>query len=202
VGKRVELSRRPLLAQLGAFSVLGVCFFLGGVLGCLFVGHCGVAALESVHSYLTDYLALVQNSPPQPAVSRLLLQRLCAPALLFLLSVTPFRRVGLPALFLGKGFLLSFSVSCFARIFGVAGLPCGLLLFGVPALFWVPALFLLGVKGFSLSTANGRQKVGCLSGFGWGRLGVALGLLLACVCVEYACIPAWLGWAAGLISAG
>ena len=69
------------------------------------------------------------------------------PLAALLMGFTALGVIGLPVLFAVRGFLFSFSVACFCRLFGGAGLIPALFLFGLPALLWAPALFVLGAQG-------------------------------------------------------
>ena len=76
--------------------------------------------------------------------------------------------------------LYDFSAACLIRVFGVRGLFPAFVLFGLPALLWAPALFLLGVQ----SLAGAQQLLRRTWGDGRGTLPFNRGYWLrACVCI-------------------
>lgn len=69
------------------------------------------------------------------------------PLLALLLGFTALGLLGLPLLFVVRGFLLAFSIASFVRLFGGVGCLLALLVFGVSGALSVPVLFVLGVQG-------------------------------------------------------
>ena len=181
--------------QAGALAVLGGCFFLGGGAGCLFAALSeGQGALE-LSAYLEDYLLLAEEGGVSCGLWAVLWNRFQVLLAALVLGATPFGAVGLPILLGVQGFFLSFSAGCFCRVFGGAGLLPAFVLFGLPALMWVPALFVSGVQG--MTTARGLLDRGLGSGRGgvWPEGGLlpgvwlCVGLTLGCGLMEYWVVP-------------
>ena len=113
---------------------------------------------------------------------------------LCILGVTALGVAGIPVLFLARGFLFSFSVAAFCRIFGPVGLASAFFLFGLPALLWAPVLFLAGCQCLEGAYAllcrvlgDGRVPLPQGSAY-WGKLALyGLGLV---VCVTLECMAA------------
>ena len=107
-------------------------------------------------------------------------------------------------LFAVRGFLLSFAVSSFVRMFGGTGGILAFFAFGITGLAAVPALFVLGVQ----SCAGARELAGrALSGkkgvfpFGrayWVRCALCAGAVALSAVLEYWAVPALLCSVAGL----
>lgn len=122
-----------------------------------------------------------------------------------LLGLTALGAAGIPLLFGVRGFLLAFSVSGLCRVFGAAGLVPALFLFGLPAFFWAPILFLTG--GQCLNGAwvllrrlllESREPLPFTSAY-WGRLGLWAAAMMVCVMLEYLAAPVLLSAAAKLV---
>ena len=133
---------------LAAMAVLGMAFLLGGGAGCLLGGMVNGAGGSALSDYLQTYLTLAQDGTEgAPGFWAVLWEQMRFPLAALLMGFTALGVIGLPVLFAVRGFLFSFSVACFCRLFGGAGLIPALFLFGLPALLWAPALFVLGAQG-------------------------------------------------------
>lgn len=184
----------PALRQLGPLTALGSAFVLGGVLGSLMASLIAGEAAEHLQAFLLDYLAAGQAGEiearfwPMAWEQGRFLIGLC------ILGVTALGVAGIPVLFLVRGFLFSFSVAAFCRIFGPVGLASAFFLFGLPALLWAPVLFLAGCQCLEGAYALLRRVLGDgwvplpQSSVYWGRLALyGLGLI---VCVMLECMAA------------
>ena len=112
---------------------------------------------------------------------------------------------GLPVLFGVRGFLFAFSAACLIRGFGGGGLFPAFVLFGLPALLWAPALFLLGVQSLAgaqqllrRTWGDGRGTLPFNRGY-WLRACVCIGLSLAGGLLEYWVVPVLLRAAARVV---
>lgn len=147
--KQIGLGRLPVVL------CLTVCFTLGLLAGCLFAGALGAESLLRLSEYLDGYFALVRSAgafSPSPLSA---VWELCRwPLLVFVLGFTGLGTVGIPAVFLLRAFLMSYSAAVFVRLFGLAGLAAAAAVFGASGLFSVPALFVLG--------ADALGSAGCL----------------------------------------
>ena len=206
VGKRVGKKWDLPWEQGGALGVLSVCFLLGGAAGCLFAALSDEQGAQALGSYLADYLRLAQGEGLSSGLWSVLWDRLQAPLAVLVLGATAFGAIGIPILFGVEGFFLSFSVGCFGRVFGGAGLLPAFALFGLPALLWAPALFLVGVQGQQRSLAllnrglNGGGR-SSLPPFGelWPLAGLSLGLTVGCALMECWVVPVLLAACARVV---
>jgi uncharacterized membrane protein SpoIIM required for sporulation len=196
MGKRIRKKWDLPSERLRAAGILGLCFLLGGLAGQVFVRLCGGSGGENLRVYLREYLRLAQEGTPVRVLWPILWEQLRYFFLTLLLGWTAAGVVGLPVLFAVRGFFLSFSVACFCLIFGQTGLVPAFVLFGLPALFWVPALFLLGSQGLSNAWGLFRPRVGRTwepTGVDWRCVGFCFLLILLCGFLEYSIIPDLLG---------
>jgi len=113
----------------------------------------------------------------------------------------------LPILSAVRGFYLSFSIATFIRAFGAGGVSVAFSLFGVGALFTVPAFFILVTYAFRASAemgsailSQGKLQAGKLYGSAY-FIKVALcflGILVA-VLVELYVTPALVSWTSSFL---
>lgn len=203
MGKRVQKNWDLLSGQTGAICLLGVTFLVGGLLGVLYVGLESQSGAEELRNYLIDYLSVLSNGTAEVSLWPLLRDRLSVLLLTLLLGSTPLGVLGLPVLFCIQGFRFGFSVTCFCRVFGGAGLFPAFALLGLPEIIWLPLLFLAGTRGLLLVrdmlTAR-RTGGGAVSMSGlWLRLGLYTVLLVVCVLIENMAVPVLLRAAAQVV---
>lgn len=186
-----KVKHAPVLQTAWPIFLVCLCFFCGGVLGCLFVSLACEESVEQIGQYLADYCRLIEErriawSAPSVLWShgRWLLG--CA-----LLGWTGLGALMLPLLFGVRGFLFAFGISCFFRLYSSAGLISALLLYVIPALLWVPGLFLTGFWGMRESIRLCRNRLsdtaalpGSTASF---RLCVMMGFVLLVLCVFFEC---------------
>jgi hypothetical protein len=188
-----------------ALVVLSAAFLLGGVVGCALAASVGGGGSESLTAYIQEYWAAVQAGLTEPpALLSVVWETVRWPGLAVLLGFTALGFVGIPVLFVVRGFLMSFTISSFIRMFGVAGGGMAFLLFGVTGLFALPTLFVLGVQGLSACytlacQAVGDGKRGCpYTGAYFLRCGLCAGVLAFCIVIEMAVVPTLLSALSGL----
>lgn len=191
--------------QGGALAALSAAFLIGGGAGCLLAALSNGESTEELSRYLAGYLALAQEGELPRGLWPVLWGQVKYLLAALILGLTALGTVGLPALFAVRGFFFSFPVACFCRVFGGLGLFPALLLFGLSALLWAPALFLAGTAGFlsarqrlSRSLGEGRGGPPVNAGW-WGRAGLCAGLALAAGLLEYWVVPVLLRGAAHVI---
>ena len=195
----------PAGGALTALAVVSAAFCLGALAGMLVASQVGGGGQDSLTAYLERYLAAAQSgAAAPPRGSSILWETLRWPVLTFLLGFTALGVVGIPLLFGVRGFLLSFAVSSFVRMFGGAGAILAFFAFGFTGMLSVPALFVLGVQGF----ASGQELVArALSGGKgplsrgrayWVRGGLCAAALGLCMLLEWWAVPALLGSVADL----
>ena len=181
--------------QYRALVVLAIAFLIGGVSGCILAALSGGAGAEELSRYLADYLTLIQGGQLSRSLWPVLWGQVKYLLAALLLGLTALGLAGFPILFGVRGFFLSFPVACFCRVFGERGLFPAFILFGLPALLWAPALFLIGVSGFLsaqqlLRRVLGEGRAGLpLNGAYWCRAGLCAGLALAAGLLEYWVVP-------------
>ena len=195
MGKGRGVRFRLISGDRAAVILLGGLFLLGGVLGCLAArcveGESGTALQE----YLRAYLAMSRENGTVLSAAGILWERFRFPLCILLMSFTAFGIVCIPAVLLLRGFLFSFSIACFIRLFGWKGLLPAAALFGFSALVWLPALFEMSVLGLEQSyrlvqRCTGEKKEGMLQPSGglmsWG---ICLAAMILSAGLEYFVVP-------------
>lgn len=180
-----------------ALVVSGAAFLLGGLVGCLLAAYVDGMGSDALKAYLEGFLnAAGEGAVGPPALLPTVWQVLRWPLMAAALGFTALGVLGIPILFAARGFLLSFSIAAFVRMFGDAGRLLAFLVFGVPGCVAVPVFFVLGVQG-QLSArrlALRGQGEGKRSGFCGRAYLVRCGLcacaLGVCVLLEYLAVPA------------
>lgn len=206
MGKRVRKKWTILWGHGASVVVLGAAFLLGGIVGGLFAGLAqGEGALE-LGSYLSDYLTLAAEGTVIRSFWPLLWEQMRYLLAAVILGVTAIGVVGLPVLFGVRGFFFTFSVGCFFRVFGGAGLLPALVLFGLPALLWAPGFFVAGTQGLSNAQAllrrgfgEGRSELPVCQMPYWVRTGLCCVLFVVCSALEYMVVPVLLKAAAHVV---
>ena len=191
MGKRLGKTADLFSDQGLCLMVLCAVLLLGGAAGCLFSGAAGQATVAELTQYLTDYLTAAEAGTAARcgfwSAAWRYVRLWCAVAIM---GLTALGVAVIPGLFFARGFLLAFSTACFYRVFGGQGVWPAVVLFGLPALFWAPALFLSGWQSLSASLWLLRRWRGQERGSGpfspvyWLRLAVLCGLMLLAGGVE------------------
>lgn len=181
--------------QSGALAILAIAFLIGGVAGCLLAVLSSGAGAEELACYLADYLSLAREGDLPRGLWPILWGHTKYLLAALILGLTALGLAGLPILFGVRGFFFAFPVACFCRVFGGKGLLPAFVLFGLPALLWVPALFMAGVPGILSARQLLRRSFGegrgglPLNGALWGRAGLCVSLALAAGLLEYWVVP-------------
>lgn len=192
---------RPLVP----LAVLSACFLLGGVLGAVFGGLMSETSAQELAGYLSTYFTLAREGGVTVEFWAVAWEQFRLLIAVILLGLTALGAAGIPLLFGVRGFLLAFSVAGLCRVFGTAGLVPALFLFGLPAFFWAPILFLTG--GQCLNGAwvllrrlllESREPLPFTSAY-WGRLGLWAAAMMVCVMLEYLAAPVLFSAAAKLV---
>lgn len=183
--------------------VLSIAFLLGGGAGCILAALSGGEGARELSEYLTDYLTLAQGGELPRGLWPILWGQLKYLLAVMVLSLTALGTVGLPLVFGARGFALGFPVACLCRIFGWRGLFPAFVLFGLSALLWAPALFLLGTCGFLSAQRLLRRALGegssSLNPVSWDRVILCTALSLAAGLLECWVVPVLLPAAARLV---
>lgn len=172
-------------------AVLAACFGVGAVSGFLFSAVGGDN--QELRDYLQQYFQAVgQGSVLEPPLGATIWDLIRWPLAAFLLGLTPAGAVGVPLLVGGRGFLLAFAATTFARLFHLPGMAAALAAFGVTLLVAVPVLFVVSADAF-------RQSLNRLPGAAaapvhWTERARALapcaGLLVLAVALQQTLMPA------------
>ncbi|SBW03680.1 conserved membrane hypothetical protein [uncultured Eubacteriales bacterium] len=198
----------PLEGGSSALAVTAAFFFLGGIAGCLLAASVGGSGSDSLASYIEGFWVVARSeSVTRPDLLPLIWEVLRWPLFTVIFSFTALGLIGIPVLFSIRGFLLSFAIASFSRIFGGTGALMALVVFGVSGLFSIPALFALGVHGFAAARGLAGRALGegkRFSPFGRAyflRCGVCAGAFCVCIVLEYLVVPVLVAGMAGLIPA-
>lgn len=189
-----------------ALTVCGICFFLGGLAGCILASYISGSGSECLIDYLQDFLSEAREETlPAPALFPLICEVARWPLLTILLGFTALGVLALPLLFIVRGFLLSFSIASFVRVFGTAGSLLSFLIFGVSGSLALPVLFVLGVQSLTASShlagrAFGERKETCYGKSYWFHCGLCACALFLCVLLEYFVVPVLVTDLAGVLS--
>ena len=185
--------------------VLGCSFFLGCLLGIFFVTELDTRTAKELSEFLADYFELTKGGAISRSVPRILWNH---GRWVILCTVAGFSATGivfLPVLTCFRGFLLSFSISCFAYLFGRAGMVPAIVLFGLSAMLWLPSIYILAAAAMECSAgriAARQEKVRPIAvpvrKFRKALL-LSVLILVVCVCVECWIVPLLLPFAAGII---
>lgn len=205
MGKRmVKVLDVPSSDSTAILLILSASFFLGSLAGCLLVNQIGGEGNEVLAGYLDGFLTACRfGITEKPQLCSLAWDILRWPLLIILLGFTPLGLLGIPAVFLIRGFLLSFAVSSFFRAIGISGLGFSFVVFGISGLISIPTLFVLGVQSFLLAGAvTGRiigesRKTTLIDRTALLRCGMCSAALCVCLFAEYYVIPAVLESFAG-----
>lgn len=192
---------RPLVP----LAALSACFLLGGALGAVFGGLMSETSAQELADYLSTYFTLAREGGVTVEFWSVAWEQFRLLIAVILLGLTALGAAGIPLLFGVRGFLLAFSVSGLCRVFGAAGLVPALFLFGLPAFFWAPILFLTGGQCLNGTWVLLRrllleswEPLPFTSAY-WGRLGLWAAAMMVCVMLEYLAAPVLLSAAAKLV---
>ncbi len=205
MGKRKRVKLNLISGDTAAVLLLGTLFVLGGFGGCLAAGFVNGESGAALGEYLKAYLNLARDGTAQIGPGAIVWGQIRFPLAVLLFSFTAFGVACIPAVFFIRGFLFSFSVACFFRLFGWSGAVPAALLFGVPALLWTPAFFVLGMQGMVGAHDMLRRGwgEGCTPAFlrahYWRRCILCVLALVACAVLEYLAIPPLIGSAARFV---
>ena len=173
---------------LPALVVVSAAFALGGVLGCGLAAQVGGGGGDMLRAYVTGYLTAARaGEAVPPHMLSVVWSTIRWPVFAVLMGFTGLGLLGIPVLFSIRGFLLSFAITSFVRMFGGVG---------GTGLVAIPVLFVLGVQ----SLAAARLLAGRFLGDGkrslpfgrayWVRCGLCSAALCLCALLEYAAVPA------------
>ncbi len=173
--------------------LLGACFLAGTLAGF------GFSCLGGESAPLREYLlrcltAAGEGNGFDPSLLSVIWEVFRWPLLVSLLGFTALGAVGIPVVLAVRGFLLSYAVTAFARLFGLEGMAAALAAFGVTALVAVPALFVAAYSAFQ--SALSRLSHDGPPAVSWrarlSALGPCAGLLALAAALQRTVMPALL----------
>lgn len=172
--------------------LLALLFLAGALGGHLYAGICGEDAQGALNQYLADYCAVYDAGGAAVSLLSCVVMYFGYALLLFLLGFSSAGVALIPALSGLFGFLTMYTVSCFVRCYGRAGvlLAMGVLL--VRLVFTLPcflalagAAWPLSIELFLLSFGRGKRSAPVLYGSRYLLLFVLCAVVLAVgVCCE------------------
>lgn len=131
-----------------ALLILCAAFLLGGIAGTLLAGRVDGGGGDALGSYLEGYFSTaLTGETVRPALFSLIWETVRWPLFTFVLGLTALGLLGIPLLFLVRGFLLAFAIASFYHVLGLTGLAISLVVFGITGLIYIPVLFVLGIQG-------------------------------------------------------
>ena len=197
MGKRIKILDLPFSGLGIVLTILSTAFVLGGLVGCIFADRISGSSGGVLSEYLNGYFSAVRSGySEKPEVLFLIWNVIRWPAIVMLFCLTPIGIIGIPLLFLIRGFLLSFSITSFYGAMGTDGLLIAFCVFGITEVISIPVLFSLGIECFQCSgMVAGRlmgehKKDGLFKRSTLLCFGICIIALFVCSLVEYHVVPA------------
>ncbi len=131
-------------------ALTGVFFLAGLVAGCLVAGRIQPEALVTLSDYLESSLTRMTQGGTG-VMGHALFTAFLMPTLVFILGYTIPGVAGIPLVMAARGFLLSYAINLFYRVFGSSGLIIALGALIPQSLLSLPCLFLLASQGMMCS---------------------------------------------------
>lgn len=174
------------------YLVLCALFLLGALLGSVF------SALGGGHPQLAQELkeyfqATAQGEIPAIPFWDLVWEAICWPLLMLLFSFGPPGVVGIPCIFLVRGFLFSYACTSMVAMYGWVGLGWNAVFFGVPALMLLPVLLCVGHWTFfnACRTCISRETTGMTLPSASALMCCGV-LLVAFILIQGHLLPTWI----------
>lgn len=186
--------------------ILSCGFLIGSILGATWAAGLDSVQTEQLRSYISEYLSVAEQTGVAVAFGSVFWNHFRWYLCLFFFGLSACCVLCLPVMLGLRGFLLTFAVGCFLRVFGGTGIVPVLVLFGLPSVLWLPAMWIavssmmeccfsqIASKGGAWKPAPGlRHDVAA-------ALGISFLLVLLCVFLEYWILPGLLSVAARIIT--
>ena len=180
-----ELERKQLhvwslhrMRHLRSLIAVSLCFGLGSVLGSVFSVLLEPEGAAALRRWLDVYLSVSQTKTGGISPLGLLWPTLRLPLLLTLFQFTVLGVLLIPLAMGVRGFLLSFAVTGFVRSYTWKGLGAALVLFGIPSVLELTALFVLSVHCWVRAEALGRENSADWAGGSWLVSACCYGILI------------------------
>ncbi len=187
--------------------VLALCFLLGAAAGHLYAGTCGQETQAALRAYLTDYCSVYDAGGAAASMLSCVALYFGYAVALLLLGFSGIGAALIPALSGVFGFLSMYTISCFVRTFGRAGVALALGLLGVRLLITLPcflalaeAAWPLSIEVLLLSFGRGKRSAPVQYGSQYFFLFLLCAVILALgVCCERFFTPVLFRWIAGQV---
>ena len=116
-------SRKKTDIDPSALLLLSVCFAVGAIIGCIAVSAVSNNGYVALSGYIQDFVKSIQGDNLYlPNLFSVIWSVLRWPLFAWLLSYFALGVIGIPILFMVRGFLLAFCISSFVRVLGQAGI--------------------------------------------------------------------------------
>lgn len=176
----------------GPLFFLCVFFLVGALLGSVF-SILGGSHPQLASEFKDYFQASSQGNIPSIPLWNLVWEAVCWPLLLVLFSFGPPGVIGIPCIFLVRGFLLSYACTSFVAMYGLAGIGWNAVFFGIPALILLPVIVCVGHWAFS----NACRKLASHESTSvvlpsWSMLVCCGVLFVTCFALQGYVLPAWL----------
>ena len=177
--------------------VLAALFLAGALAGHFYAGSCGPEAGEALGAYLDGYCALYEAGGVEVSMPSCLVLYFGYGLALFLLGFSAVGVVLIPALSGVFGFFSMYTISCFVRFYGRAGILLALGALLVRLVFTLPCFLMLAgaawplsIELFFLSFGRGKRSAPVLYGSRYFLLFLLCAVILAAgVCCERLLTP-------------
>ena len=178
-------------------AVLAALFLAGALAGHVYARSCGQEAGEALGAYLDGYCRLYDAGGVEVSVLSCAAMYFGYAAALFLLGFSAAGVVLVPALSGVFGFFSMYTVSCFVRFYGRAGVLLALGALAVRLVFTLPCFLMLAgaawplsIELFTLSFGRGKRSAPVLYGSRYFLLFLLCAVILAVgVCCERLLTP-------------
>ncbi|MDL2288962.1 stage II sporulation protein M [Oscillospiraceae bacterium OttesenSCG-928-F05] len=195
------------LAARPAVFLLALVFLIGSAAGCVAAANVGGEAEGPMVSAVLGYFSGTAPAEHSGSVFSVISDVAGYPLLLFFLGFSVVGPAAIPAVFAARGFVLTYTVAAFLRVFGAKGVLLAMSVFAPQMLFALPCLFVFGAQGISASLALCRGAAGRGKSPGpifdrafWRRSLAAACILSAGVLVEWFVTPRLVTWVFGVFS--
>lgn len=177
--------------------VLALLFAAGGLAGHLYAASCGEVSRTVLNRYLADYCGLYDAGGVAVSLGSCAVAYFGYAAALFLLGFSSVGAALIPALAGLFGFCSMYTVSCFVRCYGRAGVLLAMGAMAVRLVFTLPCFLALAgeawplsIELFLLSFGRGKRSAPVLYGSRYFLLFVLCAVILAVgVCCERLLTP-------------
>jgi hypothetical protein len=186
-GKQISAEKNAEWVCWPVLVFLTVCLLVGAMIGF------AVAVTSETDEMLKDHLRLFLEQFHcvnfKPSFLSVVWDCFRWPVLAISFSFLGLGVVGLPLLLFVRGFVLTYSATCFAAAFGLGGAASAAVLLSSAALLGVPVLLILSCEGFRVSA---RRFIGSVKSEPGYRVEVCLpgvGLVFLAMAMQWAVVP-------------